>query len=845
MIVFIIPSFLEWFVRAEKCTLCMDGSPIPSPQNFVYDPDSGYNETCEYHNDFVGLVFPPESAYCKYAQIGGLFLCDCEILEDRCRLCHDGSPIVNETHELDILTSEFNSGKAGTPLDKNLTCDWLGSSLAVYIEAGTTRCWEYQQRFSSECGCKSPPLVLESNSTYNNNETMVMVVEEPSSFNSTCKVCGSKDQMLYPEREFEFDIYKYYVDDSINGFSIKNCSELDFWVSVLPGIQSEMCGVVEMMSSYCGCQDAKKLDSTCTLCPNGSPPRYPLKTLNWNDKDIYNHMSFHLPVKRFNCGMFDSIMRNFNEDEMGISEGQYCLFAHLRSNYCGCDIDWKPIVIIFCFRISGILSLLGSSFVIFCVFHKKKLKSTYHQLLLGLSIFDVVGSIMYILCTTMTPVEDGMFEAMGNLTTCKMQGFFFQLGLTSAFFNALLSLYFYLMICKNWGERKFQRYRMYTYILVIVVGLLLAFTGLQYYYTDMLYLYCYIRPPPAEESYLPIMLWNVAPIAFVFIFMSVNTALLVYAVYKQHKASNKWNFTGSVYSPTMSSGRNLRKMTNRTASICSSTQSAAAGRGLIRNPNSLSQRSLSHIKGKKSVFHRVLWQSIYYLLSYTLTLPILMLRSLVHLTSNEYMKTSDALFMWNVIIAIFCPAQGIFNAIIFYNRENASKKSGKKNSCNLCKSLLGIFSSCKKDVQTSHEKGKIKGNKTVRLGETAQTFLETKSNISDLRSSEMKSTTQNSHKHDGNTRNDDDLENVVSEESECGHEAALEFLELTKGDGEIKLFSKRLKADEETRSENNMKLNENPRCDDELVNVAEDEFDDERKCRQEVVLAFLPDAVML
>jgi len=879
---------------ADKCTLCMDSSTVPSPNNLVYDADSGYNETCSYHNSFIQSIFPPESTYCKYAQSGGLYLCDCKVPKTKCQLCSVGdegntaSSFLDGEHEIEdgIRKSDLDGGdSANTQFDEILTCFSLWINLAVYVQSDTQECWDYQRKYATQCGCQKPetlPFVLSpsifnydssnsnnlntnaatnitnndannykdtiiNNDNNNNNPTSTTTTSStPSS--SICRVCESEEEvMLYPEREFEFDIYQYYVDESMSGFSIHNCGELDFWASVLPGLQSDMCTAVTMMSSYCGChrgqqQDQQELEkeetsflnndddnNVCTLCSNGLAPRYPLKTLNWNDKDLYHHMSFRLPVKRFNCGMFDSIMRSsFDEGGMGgISEGQYCLFAHFRSTYCGCDVDWKSIIIIWCFRISGFLSLLGSSFVIYSVCQKKKkLNSTYHQILLGLSIFDIFGSFMYVLCTTLTPIEDGMFGAMGNISTCKAQGFFLQLGLTSAFFNALLSLYFYLMICQNWKERKFTKYRMYAYAFVIFVGLLLAFTGLQYYYTDMLYLYCYIRPPPAEESFFPILLWNVVPVAFVFLFMSVNTALLVHAVRKQHLKSNKWNFRGSSQelqplerrsSWTTTFSRSLRRDsgTTKTQEQPTSTRRGSGDHlGVTSSSMRVGRRNsiMTRNKKKNGVMHRVLWQSIYYLLSYTITLPILMLRSMVHLSSNEYMNTSDALFMWNVIIALLCPAQGIFNAMIFYNRESSSKKKTTATSTIFSKCCCCFFKKKEKKEKTTsttttlalctqfatevNKSSEImttttkNNNPTIAAAEnTATTIVSNKKNllieehVITNNDPEILMNTASAISTVDVNNNDDDLG------SEC--EAALEFLELTKDDGEIKLFTRR------------------------------------------------------
>jgi hypothetical protein len=72
------------------------------------------------------------------------------------------------------------------------------------------------------------------------------------------------------------------------------------------------------------------------------------------------------------------------------------------------------------------------------------------QLMLGMSMFDVVGAFAWALTTAPIPTYNQygdptyVYGAIGNNTTCKLQGFMIQLSFTSVFYNVALSIYYLL-----------------------------------------------------------------------------------------------------------------------------------------------------------------------------------------------------------------------------------------------------------------------------------------------------------------------------------------------------------------------------------------------------------------
>ena len=104
---------------------------------------------------------------------------------------------------------------------------------------------------------------------------------------------------------------------------------------------------------------------------------------------------------------------------------------------------------------SAPLSLLGSSLIVLKIFRerKKRASQTYHRILLGFSIIDIVGSIAYCFSTLPSPVgTPDVWGANGNDSTCTAQGFFLVTGLGIVYYNAALMIYYVLKIRYNVSE---------------------------------------------------------------------------------------------------------------------------------------------------------------------------------------------------------------------------------------------------------------------------------------------------------------------------------------------------------------------------------------------------------
>ena len=114
-------------------------------------------------------------------------------------------------------------------------------------------------------------------------------------------------------------------------------------------------------------------------------------------------------------------------------------------------------------RITGSLSAISSSLIIFIIFRStKKLRTIYHRLMFAISFADILGSIAMALTTLPMPDIPGSDEIegtrLGNIQTCEAQGFFFVFGVFTMFtYNGMLCVYYTCVIAFGMEEQNVTR----------------------------------------------------------------------------------------------------------------------------------------------------------------------------------------------------------------------------------------------------------------------------------------------------------------------------------------------------------------------------------------------------
>jgi len=136
----------------------------------------------------------------------------------------------------------------------------------------------------------------------------------------------------------------------------------------------------------------------------------------------------------------------------------------------------------------AIVSLVCSAAIITNVVRdEKKRATTYGQLMVTMSAFDVVGSAAYALTSLPTPTTDFIYGSMGNKASCKSQGFFIQMGTIAALINVSLAVYYLLMIKFSVPEHRIKKYRGWLIGLPIAGGMIVAFAGIPSYFNILLW----------------------------------------------------------------------------------------------------------------------------------------------------------------------------------------------------------------------------------------------------------------------------------------------------------------------------------------------------------------------
>ena len=225
--------------------------------------------------------------------------------------------------------------------------------------------------------------------------------------------------------------------------------------------------------------------------------------------------------------------------------------------------------------------------------------------MLGVSFCDIISSIAIAPSSLLSPIESGLYGARGNDNTCKAQAFLIQFGLTSIYYSMCLSVYFLLVIVKGWKEERFQNKMPYLHGTILLFGLAMTIGSYPSFGPQLGV--CGILTPPATASNMWYTVFYAIPVIVVMAVVTVSTVIICVAVYRQEQASKRWSA-------------------------------------------SISTRSLSR---------KVFWQSFWFMGSFYLTFPILVVAF--------YQRTEDIELL--ISNAILFPSQGWLNALVHFQRS--------------------------------------------------------------------------------------------------------------------------------------------------------------------------------
>jgi hypothetical protein len=189
-------------------------------------------------------------------------------------------------------------------------------------------------------------------------------------------------------------------------------------------------------------------------------------------------------------------------------------------------------------KFAGAISVTFSSLIIYAVINKIRLrKSTvYDRLIMGMSFSDLVSSFWFLMSSWPIPKSSGVLWAVGNQTTCNLQGFFTHGTVASPIYNASLSFYHLLVVQYKWKNQKLKKYEWCFHFLPIAWSVSTAIAGIPLKLYNNANLWCFIAATPdgerGQNANFFRVLFFYGPLYLMIIIVTVNTLLVVCYVKK-------------------------------------------------------------------------------------------------------------------------------------------------------------------------------------------------------------------------------------------------------------------------------------------------------------------------
>mmetsp|Transcript_33145 Transcript_33145/g.51393 ORF Transcript_33145/g.51393 Transcript_33145/m.51393 type:complete len:929 (-) Transcript_33145:105-2891(-) len=189
-------------------------------------------------------------------------------------------------------------------------------------------------------------------------------------------------------------------------------------------------------------------------------------------------------------------------------------------------------------KFAGAISVAFSGLIIYAVSRKIRLnKSTvYDRLIMGMSFSDLLSSFWMSMSSWPIPKSSGVLWAVGNQTTCNLQGFFTHGTVASPIYNASLSFYHLLVVRYKWKNHGLKKYEWCFHFLPIAWSVSTAIAGIPLELYNNANLWCFIASTPDGErgqnaSFFR-MLFFYGPLYLMILIVTINTVVVVCYVQK-------------------------------------------------------------------------------------------------------------------------------------------------------------------------------------------------------------------------------------------------------------------------------------------------------------------------
>eukprot|EP00980_Cylindrotheca_fusiformis_P006830 scaffold1429_cov110-Cylindrotheca_fusiformis.AAC.2 len=323
----------------------------------------------------------------------------------------------------------------------------------------------------------------------------------------------------------------------------------------------------------------------------------------------------------------------------------------------------------------SLLSTVGSILIILNIRQDKR-KTPYRSILLWLSLYDVVNSISLIFQPYLTPTEvyDAWVWSIGNDATCNMLGALTQFGFSAQLYSGLLSFYFSLTVRFGVKEKTFEKALPYCHGMIAAWSLTTAITGVVVgkYGPIGVGPGCWVAGDDdcTENCNYALVGWIFGGIPSMLMLLSitVNNLLLYFHVRRTIaegqrralEAERRISTYGTAIEPEversdMGSGSTWRAELGMTSSVVNSG-GPKTRRSVLRSSDK--EWELVREVGKQSFLY-VGAYFLCYVWSYAVS-------ALDGLEYEDHPGIGNVFLPLLILQSIFLPAQGFFNAIIFF-----------------------------------------------------------------------------------------------------------------------------------------------------------------------------------
>ena len=379
----------------QACSVCRTGISIPADSINKTLTIPGLEDSISTCGDLQTLAQFLDTTDSRCALIQSIgSLCGCEIQSDACKLCSDGSSIPKGFVST-MVEDVPPQAKVNTLLPPQ--CGILEASLHT-VSGTSDTCAQARQAAEGSCGCP----VASGSSPNQSQDPQVKITQS-----SICSLCRDGDSVLYPTKDLspflsrnaEMLQQSLPAEVDLSAMGPLTCQNVaGFMASIIPGGTDQCSQMQTLLGGQCGCP---AVDGHCKFCPNDVDIPDP-------DRLIYSIQGI-TGGPLFSCSEFNLTLTQTrgNSDQCYImKQANYlCGCNDGDRHYNGADTEVKRAFLVWIARISGLLSLMGSLWIITDIARnrRKREKSLFHQLVFFISLFDCCTSTTFILGSAPIP----------------------------------------------------------------------------------------------------------------------------------------------------------------------------------------------------------------------------------------------------------------------------------------------------------------------------------------------------------------------------------------------------------------------------------------------------------